>query len=102
MLKRVYISGPITGMPSLNKDAFDGYADRLAQEGTAFFNPHTISAPSDPLEGQLLWQYYMRACVKQIPDCTEIHLLPGWEDSSGAQWEKDIAEMLGLKVIFNV
>jgi hypothetical protein len=102
VLKKVYISGPITGLPELNKPAFDAYAHALSVQGIGYFNPHAIPPPTENLEEKALWQYYMRLCVKALPDCSEIHMLNGWEASSGARWEKSIAEMLGLHVVLQV
>lgn len=62
------------------------------------YNPQNIPAPTEKLEGKALWQYYMRECVKNLPECSTIRMLPGWERSDGATEEKRIAEMLGLRV----
>jgi hypothetical protein len=95
---KIYISGPITGRPNLNKKAFEDIAIALSGKFD-FFNPHEIPPPPDPLEGKALWQYYMRECVKELPGCTHIFMLRDWFESDGALEEHRIARMLGLTVL---
>ena len=40
---RVYISGPMTGLPDCNRAAFDAAAKRLAEQGFFAVNPADIS-----------------------------------------------------------
>lgn len=40
---RIYISGPMTGRPGLNRPAFDAGAERLREQGHFVINPHRIS-----------------------------------------------------------
>lgn len=97
---KIYISGPITGRENLNKEAFDDVAKNYAAQGIAVFNPQDIAAPAETLEGKPLWQYYMRECVRNIPDCTHIYMLKGWFRSEEATEERRIANMLGLTVLY--
>jgi hypothetical protein len=100
METKIYISGPVTGLPDGNKPEFDKVASRLFARGLPYFNPQDIPAPPESMtDKDEIWRYYMRACVKEIPDCTQIWMLPGWECSRGACWERNIAEMLGLLVV---
>lgn len=106
---RVYISGPISDMPDLNRDAFDHEERLLREVGYEVFNPHTITPPSEETilewgymgeETEKVWQYYMRVCVGQIPLCDSMRMLPHWQNSKGAVWEHRIAMMLGLEVTY--
>lgn len=111
-MTRVYISGPITGAPNLNREAFDKEEQLQREAGHEVFNPHSLPAPSDEerLEwiavlgmdrsAEKLWQYYMKLCIVQIPLCDEMRMLPNWQNSKGAVWEHRIAMMLGLKVSY--
>lgn len=104
-MTRVYISGPITGYPNLNKDAFD-YEERLLKEaGFEVFNPQSIEPPvrehwEKALSEVEVWRYYMKICVGQIPLCDEMRMLPHWQNSKGAVWEHNIAQMLGLEITY--
>lgn len=97
----IYIAGPITGLPDLNKPAFDAEEERLLEEGHAVYNPHTIPQhPSSLKDPEEVWRYYMRICIPRLCMCGEARFLPGWEKSRGAVWEHRIAEMLGLKLSY--
>ncbi len=98
---KIYISGPITGVKNLNKPAFDAEEARLRGLGFDVFNPQSIAPPKENLEGRALWRYYMRECVRNIPDCDAIMMLPGWQVSDGATEERRIALMLGLEVQYH-
>ena len=108
---RVYISGPITGKPNLNKDAFENEERLLKESGYSTFNPHSIAGPSDEVwlewnqlaedeRKKKIWQYYMRVCVGQIPLCDEMRMLPHWQNSHGSRLGHQIARELGLKITY--
>lgn len=101
-MKRIYISGPISDKPDLNRAAFSDAVHRLTVPGQTTFNPHDIAPPTsiDQLSKREIWQYYMRECVKVLPDCQHIYMLRGWENSDGARWEFNLAVMMGLTVSF--
>jgi len=93
---RVYISGPITGKPNLNKDAFQYTERKLMFCGYKTVNPHTICfgvQPGSP------WTDYMRVCIEHLARCEAIYMLPGWMFSRGAVVEWMIAKILGIKIL---
>lgn len=92
-LKRIYISGPMTGLPDLNFPAFHAAAERLRERGYATVNPAEINAETS---GD--WHFYMKADIKALCDCDALALLPGWQNSNGAQLELHIAHRLGLEI----
>lgn len=94
MQERIYISGPMTGLPGLNKAAFASEAGRLRALGYEVVNPGEVELP----EGAT-WEDYMRHDLKLLLDCTTICLLPGWERSEGARLEHFNALKLGMKVV---
>lgn len=85
----LYISGPITGMPGLNKAAFNDAARRLRECGFVVVNPVDNGVPDSAP-----WADHMRADIRQMMDCSGMALLPGWGDSKGVALEKQIAEKL--------
>lgn len=93
--RRVYISGPMTGLPGLNFPAFNAAAQQLRGLGIDAVNPAEIN----PDEG-LSWAACMRADIKALCDCDAIALLPGWERSKGAHMELNIAHRLEMQVLF--
>lgn len=92
-MKKVYISGPMTGIEDLNRADFTWAAKMVQVFGMQPVNPHDVCDPSWD------WHQCMRADIKALCDCDAILLLPGWEKSNGAQLELHIAHRLGLRVI---
>jgi len=95
----IYIAGPISGMAGENKEAFYNAARALKNQGYIVRNPHEF-CHDIPLESDR--NIYMRRCLTQIAECSEIIMLPGWTHSIGAVLELKIAESLGMKVHFGM
>ena len=101
---KVYIAGPISGMPDYNKIAFASMADKLRDAGFDVVNPHdTCRKIVEEHEGsdKELWVKCMRADIKQLMDCDYITLLPGWEKSKGCRIEIALCRELGLEELKN-
>lgn len=88
---RVYLAGPMTGLPDLNFPAFHAEAARLRQLGYEVVNP----AELNPDHGKS-WEDCMRVDIPALLTFGTIALLPGWVDSRGASLEAYIAEKLGM------
>jgi hypothetical protein len=92
---RVYLAGPMTGLPEFNFPAFNRAAASLRASGYFVINPVEIDSDTT---GK--WEDYMRKDIPQLLTCDQIALLPGWENSRGAKLEKHIADQLGMRPIF--
>ncbi len=119
---RVYIAGPMRGIPEFNYPAFYAAADKLRAAGYTVYNPadiDTIWHGRDISKGNetgsiaqashehgfdrkdALWRD-----LEQIFWCDgrrgvdTVALLPGWETSTGAQLERAAAEALGLNILY--
>lgn len=92
--KRVYISGPMTGIADLNFPAFNLAATMLRTKGIEAVNPAEINPGS-----VMSWEQCMRADIKALCDCDTLAMLPGWERSRGAHLEVHIAHRLGMRVV---
>lgn len=110
-MTRVYVAGPMTGIPDLNFPAFHREASRLRAEGVEVVNPAEINGGADELvamagmdESQLAahWRACMRNDIREMVLCDCIVLLPGWERSKGASLEHYIARQLDMKVVYLV
>lgn len=114
--KRIYLAGPMRGVPLFNFPAFHAAATKLRAEGHIVFNPaerdnqhygidiskgnvngcEAIAARDhgfnlrEALAADLAW-----ICAS----ADAIALLPGWQNSKGARAERATAEALGLEVI---
>ena len=93
-MKRIYLSGAMTGFPDLNFPAFHAAASALRAKGHDVVNPAEIEP-----EGEKTWASCMRADLKAMLDCCTVALLPGWEDSKGANIEARLALNLGMRVV---
>ena len=120
---RIYISGPMAGLPDHNRAAFDAAEQRLLDQGHFVINPHDLSAQFGPVEeiAKSFRQFYsypfrhekvaatdeltnlarcvMSADFAAVRSCDAIYLLRGWENSRGAK--KELAEAIqhGLAIM---
>ena len=94
-MKRVYIAGPMTGLPDLNFPAFHAEAARLRALGFDAVNPAEINP--DQTMG---WEQCMRRDIPELVKCDGVVLLPGWERSRGASLEAHIAHALGMALVY--
>ena len=92
---RVYVAGPMSGMPSHNFPAFNAAADALRAQGWHVENP----ADHGVVNG-VTWADYMHADVCMLASCGAIYLLPGWSKSRGASLEAHIAAALGMQFLY--
>lgn len=89
--KRVYVGGPVTGMPNDNHEAFALATYKEEKAGRIVFNPTTL--PKGLEYGE-----YMTLCLPMLGMADELVLLPGWQDSKGAKAEHEVALCLGLVI----
>ena len=92
--RRVYIAGPMTGLPEFNFPLFNSTAALLRAQGWHVENP----AEHGLVEGAT-WEDYLRYDIGRLATCSTVYLLPGWENSKGANLEVHIARTLGLTVM---
>lgn len=95
MKQKLYISGPMTGIPDLNRSAFNAEAAWYRALGHEVVNPAEVE-----LGEGAAWLDYMRVDIKLMMDCDRIHMLPGWQASRGAMVEYNLALALGLAVSY--
>ena len=93
-MKRVYIAGPMTGLPALNFPAFHAEAARLRALGYEVANPAEINP-----EPGMAWAECMFRDLRELTECDGIAMLPGWEASPGACIERLWSIRTGKKVL---
>lgn len=100
--KTVYLAGPMTGHPDYNFPAFHLAATRLREFGLTVVSPaeddqgKPLTPPSP--EAALPHQAYMLRSLRMMLACDAIFLLPGWDASTGAQLERQVARACGLAI----
>ena len=92
-MKRIYIAGPMTGLPEFNYPAFNAEAARLRALGYHVENPAENPAPASGA-----WEDYMKMALRQMLTCDTVAMLPGWGKSKGALIEYSLAKTLGLEL----
>lgn len=90
---KIYIAGPMTGLPDYNFPAFNAAAAHLRGMGHEVVNPAELPAPDDPT-----WPNYMRGALRAMLTCEAVVLLPGWVRSNGARLERIVADRLRMPV----
>jgi len=94
---RVYVSGPITGLPEY-KHVFRVACLALGHIG---WNHSLIINPVIECEKYHLkeWADQMARCIEIFPRTGTLVRLPGWESSIGAQIENALAHQRGLVIV---
>ena len=93
-LKRIYIAGPMSGLPDFNYPAFHAAAAVLRAQGHHVKNPAENPAPTCGT-----WQGCMRMSLRQLAACDCLCMLPGWRASRSARIEHGLALDLDLEVV---
>ncbi len=88
---RLYIAGPMTGIPGRNADEFNKAAARLRACGYEVINPVDVNPDPD-----VLWGEAMRQDIPQLCTCDGVATLEGWNASKGARLEVTIATALDM------
>jgi hypothetical protein len=91
---KLYIAGPMTGLPDLNFPVFHRAAALLRAAGHTVANPAEINP--DP---GAQWQACMFRDLEELDTCDGILMLPGWENSPGAQIERLWAKRTGKTIL---
>lgn len=90
---KIYISGPITGQPNRNAEAFSSAKMRLKALGHSSINPLDLDYIEDFGDD---WYLNLRRDLKYLVSCDALLLLPGWEESRGAKLEIIVALQLDM------
>lgn len=90
---RIYLAGPMSGLPESNYPAFHAAAARIRALGHHVENPAENPAPRCGS-----WTGYMRMAIAQLVTCDAVALLPGWGKSKGAKIEARLAADLHLSI----
>jgi nucleoside 2-deoxyribosyltransferase len=87
---KIYLSGPMTGLPDLNYPAFKAAAAALRAMGHEVYNPQEWEDSNNfgKFNHLLAFDDYCRYIVREAD---VVVMLPGWEDSPGATAESSVA-----------
>ena len=101
-IPRIYIAGPMRGLPALNWPAFDMARDLLDERGALPISPADLDRiaglePGDDLTDEQLRYCLKRDCVALL-SCHAVVMLPGYTDSLGAMAEFYLAKAAGIPI----
>ena len=105
MPKTVYISGPMSGIPDLNKPAFDEAKKHLESYRAIVVNPHDVGKEAEwhpgfrEMSDGEKWEIYLRYDLAAMLMCDMVCALDGWENSRGALLEVNTAKAVGIPVM---
>lgn len=114
---KVYVAGPMRGIPEFNFPAFHAATAKLRADGWFVFSPaendikqHGVdvsrgNATGDETKAAKEHGFNLRVALGQdlafiCGEADAIYMLPGWENSKGARAEIATAIALGLLIIY--
>lgn len=107
---KVYIAGPMAGIPEFNYPKFFDAEDALMSAGFSTVNPAAMQDEGldqdrlfevnevDATVGPLARAAYLKRDIEALAGCDAIALLDEWEESVGANVELFTAHAIGLEV----
>jgi len=105
----LYLSGPISGQPEENRQAFEDAEHRLRSLGFNVINPFHLAEP-EPQDGDTSAQKWAAYLARDIHFLVKTHqtattpvpvavvILAGWRYSRGSCLEVAVAEQFGIPV----
>ncbi len=92
---KIYISGPMTGLPHLNHPEFH----RIEKKLRRFYPDAEIVNPANLGDVKLSWNENMRIVLAELIKCTHYYTLKDWYKSRGATIEVGLALNLEMTPI---
>ena len=94
-MSKIYIAGPMSGLPGFNRPAFHRAAAHIVRRGNVALNPAILPDGLEQAE-------YMDICLAMLRCADAILMLPSWQTSSGATAEYHYAYKMALPVYTTV
>lgn len=107
--RKAYIAGPMAGIEEFNYPAFFGAEALLQRFGFITVNPARLDEHDEDLVQTLDFTTgqgvtprkradFLKRDFQHLTHCDVLVLLPGWQNSAGANCELWVARMIGLDV----
>ena len=101
----IYIAGPMRGYPQYNYEEFFYWSRMFRTSGYKVLNPAAKDVDKWLDDGWVFsedeWELVIEEDLQWIKDEADaLFMLHGWEDSEGANMEKELADDLDLPVFF--
>jgi nucleoside 2-deoxyribosyltransferase len=95
---KIYIAGPMTGLPEHNYPAFNREAEFLRRQGWEVVNPAELWPNFEGAVRDLT--EVVKLDLAMLCECDTIYMLRGWERSAGARTEHAVAVWLNLEILY--
>ena len=104
MSRRIYIAGPMSGLPNNGYDAFNRKAAQLRAAGWVVINPAEMDLENGLSEDREFTRAdYMQAArrdLQALQTVEAVYMLDGYEQSPGACWEWAYSKELGHTIYY--
>ena len=100
---KVYLAGPMRGIPEFNFPLVKSAAKDLRQRGMLVFSPAERDLNRDhfdPLHDEAkTLRYYMQYDLRAVCKCDAVVVLPNWKKSQGARLEVYVARECEIPIL---
>ncbi len=105
---RIYLAGPMTGMPDWNFPAFRAAEADLERQGHVVVSPVNIDAAvwgftgGEHLHPVMTRRATLHVCYAALDTCEAIYMLKGWEKNSGSISELAHAQATNMILMYEL
>ena len=104
---RIYLAGPMRGVPDLNVPIFKAAAADLRERGFSVYNPATYDSREAVAKGMTpekatacySFAWFMAKDLPHVCTADAVVVLAGWRKSQGARLEALVARECGIPVL---
>ena len=93
VMKKVFISGKVSGLPYV-------YAQKRFNRAASLFQGCEVHNPVKLCKPYWSWPRCMAVCLWHLMRCDTVVFMDNWQDSRGARIEHRVARLLGKKMIY--
>lgn len=94
-MKKIYVSGKITGIESEAEALFEQAEKECIEMGYIPINPMKLNHNHDKS-----WTAYMREDIVAMMGCESIYMMNNWKESNGAKVERELAIKLEFEILY--
>ena len=92
-MKKVFISGKVSGLPYV-------YAQKRFNRAASLFQGCEVHNPVKLCKPYWSWPRCMAVCLWHLMRCDTVVFMDNWQDSKGARIEHRVAKLLGKTVVY--